>query len=281
MSEFDSIINYLGYESSNLYNFTISSFNREYKNNNVYLNKYSKEELKEIVKEFYRYFFSVNNVYTISKSNIHKNVADIGKIDNEKDFYKKIDSILEIKSPFDIDIKYNDSYELCGNIHKPMIYKDEFISSDNRKVYFSYIDLSKNINDLTLCCYSHEICHTQLESNIGYSKDYLNKEVITMFIEKLMALYLNPDLLNKVSFIREKSSYNYFLKLKGKLCYEEKINALMYIKSYLLSNELFKTFLSDKRHDKYIYDIQNIFNGNITVDDYLDKYGIEKKIVLK
>ena len=100
----------------------------------------------------------------------------------------------------------------------------------------------------------------------------LHKEVLSIFIEKLIAQEKDPSgkLLNLSERMRFLDLFSRFSSMyvdSSNFTLEQQIDNLTYIKSILLAEKLFDMYQQDKNKDKYIYDIQEVFNGNKTIED--------------
>ena len=62
-----------------------------------------------------------------------------------------------------------------------------------------------------------------------------------------------------------------------KLSDEDRLNTMTYVQSTLLAEKLFDMYLKERKQkekDKYIRDIQNVFDGRQTVDDMIGRRGV-------
>jgi hypothetical protein len=143
------------------------------------------------------------------------------------------------------------------------------------------LDAKKTTTE-TITAYIHELIHTQLESQKGVVQDYHNREIVSIFIEYLSALLIDEkgDLLRKVQNTRWDDFFNsvYFLNqyIDTYEFMNRKIEASIYIVSSLKAENLFNMYLNSNNKDKemMLQNIQDIFDGKITVEDFLEKYNI-------
>lgn len=189
-------------------------------------------------------------------------------------------------SPFDIPIILDDGHSMNGETLKMLILIPKgFVPNDiGIMLPFSHIKLGNQLTKLSSSTYIHEIAHTQQESNSGYAESYLNKEVISVFLEKLSALESDPS--GKLLCISEKTRFMYIARLMEQLVLsengsilsdDEKLEYSMYIQSTLLAEKLFDMYLQERKQknkDKYIYDIQGVFDGNQTIEDIINRRNI-------
>ena len=302
VNQLKNIVTYEGYKSINLDNFNLDKlrglidFLRKDPNyvTKLYisdkefedLGRISLDDVKRLTKEILDKYFSITNIDTIDISTLGKSI----EVEDTTcdDFYKKINSLLVSKSPYDLDIRLTDGYSMIGEVQKPLVLSDSFGTLDellnhpSRKMYFSHIELGNLLTKASVSALAHEIAHTQQERNIGYADDYLNREVISVFIEKLVASELDStgELLKLVEKTRMADLISRFSNLfRGinKVDSSEYINDLMYLKSILIANKLFDMYLSErkqKNRDKYIEDIQKVFDGKIKVEELINSRGI-------
>ena len=244
--------------------------------------------MKEKTVEFYAKYFNLHDVFLVSPECYDNYFGTMG-VNNYKNKTTTVDSFAEYYkmcyevSPFDIPIKLVDGHSMIGEIQKGLIMSNEALELTGMKkiIPFRHIELGKELTPLSSCTYAHEIAHSQLESNPGFVKNYLNKEVISVFIEKVSALELDPsgemlkfsERIRFVDIATKISELNLDEKFKV-LTEEQKLENIMYIRSALLAEKLFDMYINerkDKHRRRYIYDIQDIFDGKQTVEDFIDK----------
>jgi hypothetical protein len=184
-----------------------------------------------------------------------------------------------------LDIKLVEGHSMVGRIIKPLIIMQEDLSNPMRKMYFSRIEIGNQLNLLSVGTLAHEIAHAEQESNIGYATDYLDREIISIFLEKIAVLEIDPT--GKTLKISEKirlvDLLNRFHKLHkniNKLLTLDIIENLLYIKSILYAEKLFDMYIREVKQgkrDKYFVDIQKIFDGKITVEEFIKTRDITLK----
>ena len=300
VSKLDYRIKYCGYDGYALDGFNykklarIPLFVKTYMNNGYLksctfdnVEKLNLDEIKAVAKDILSKFFDITNIDYLSTQELQKLSGLDFICDDSSIVYNKINGLLVSKSPFDLDINIVPGHSMTGLISKPLVLAGTMDSdreilefADNRKVYFSSIELGDELNKVSVGTYAHEIAHSQQERHIGYTKDFLNKEIISIFIEKLVADELDSTgrLLKLVEKGRFIDFYNHYYKYQFKIQNdEEKVNDLLYMKSYLVANKLFDMYKNErkqKNRDKYIDDIQKVFDGKITVEDLIDSRHI-------
>lgn len=294
MTELDKKVVYCGYKGINLDSFSLdrlTGFNSFIKTlpNNYYsdtlldgIDTISFDEVKRITREIMDKYFSLSDVYTIDLSKVGTSVT----VDEETldCFYDVINKMLSLSSPYDININLTDATCVEGSLEKPLILTDidGLLTSDKRKIYYSNINLGKQLNKMSSATYAHELAHAEQEKNIGYCDDLLHKEIISFFIEKLVASEIDPS--GNLLKIEEKVRMDTIVgfnsicsNMKSLISPEDYVTNLMYIKSYLIANKLFDMYLSErkqKNRDKYIDDIQRVFDGKIKVEEMINSRNI-------
>lgn len=300
MKKYEDVVmsaTYGGYKSTNLENFNVNELlnlksiifsclkNTEYDNLEKRMNeldKISLNDVKSISKNFLTSYFNIDDIAYCDTDLLSKYIPSISQSENPSEFYDKINSILKNVSPFDLDTNLVNGNSMAGKVVKPLLITPDFIDSPKRKVYFSHIELGRNLTILSSCAYSHELTHLVQEKNIGYADDYLLRELISIFMEKLNAYMLDKtgNLLKIAEQTRFNDIFCKYLQLinpKYNLNNNQKIECLMYIKSGLYAEKLFDMYLSEirqKDRDKYIDDIQKVFDGRIKVDELIKKRHI-------
>lgn len=246
------------------------------------LDNMSLDEIKSLTEKFCRDYLSIRDVYYLNHEEAKKQFDYISDSNTGEEFYGKINALLKPMSPFDLDIHLVDSILLVGKVHKPLIISPEALDTDIRKIYYEYIELGRNLNLLSVPIYAHEIVHMEVDQNIGGVEDLLNREVLSIFLEKVAAL--NVDSSGKVLKLCERIRlydlivYYKVLMLPERLVGMDKIiDSLMYLKSTLIAEKLFDMFMSERKEkdrDKYIDDVNAIIDGKMTVEEMISKRRI-------
>lgn len=291
MEIFQQKLKYLGYKGVNLNRVSLSSFKNFMTimpkiNNNIEkltedLPNLTLEEIRKLTQEFCMKYFSLHNISIVSSNELIRRQKEISKANDSHGVYENINSILSSVNPLDIDIVLTNGHSMIGQIIKPIVIAPS-VDENNRKIYFSNIELGNQLTNLSSATLVHEIAHSQLEQNIGYAEDYLNKELITIFLEKVAALELDPtgELLKISEKMRFNDILNRYLLLhqkKGEINTISDIDNLLYIKSTFYAEKLFDMYINErkqKNRDKYFYDIQEIFDGKTTVEELIRKRNI-------
>ena len=176
-------------------------------------------------------------------------------------------------SPFRIPIILKNGYTFSSSmvLHGFKCPREEL--GGLNPVVVSQINLKKPFTDFSFICYAHEIMHSQIDTLYGAVKDYHNIEVLPIFIEKLMAYALDLDVFHEI----EKERL-YFLCVSIRNMFDDKTDntSFKYYYSTLKAEALFDMFINSSENDrKVIMDyIQMIINGEITLEEVLDGFGI-------
>jgi len=242
--------------------------------------------LKESAIQFYNERFNVHNIkfMTGNPSNI---TFTKNSTDEEKN--NSWNSILTDISPYQLPLKYLDGHSMIGEMEKIIPLVEGLDMSCIKNIAFNNIKLGNNLTLLSIATYIHEIAHTQTESIKGYAENYYNKEVISIFLEKLAASTLdeNKELLKLSEHMRFRHLieciyrvYNYYYQNNSfNLNYKDLLSDCMYIESTLKATKLFDIYESERKEKnkrKIIYSIQDIFDGKIQVEELLLKNNITK-----
>ena len=237
------------------------------------LDKLSLEEIKDIAKSFYVKYFRLPKINTISPENLSKlwDYYDsvFGKID-----YKIVNTFLNEQDLFDIPIDIDDNNEIYGSINKSIVANRFNLLDKDRKKYFLSIELGRNLTTMTPSLLVHEYAHILQENVLGYAKDCLNTEIISIFLEKVMAYEIDSN--GVIPALIERLRFAYLISQCENIKEEDneimRYALLVYIKSTLVAGKMFDMYLREKRlgeKDKYMYDIQDVFDGKKTVEDVI------------
>lgn len=247
----------------------------------------SLDEIKKEAVEFYSKYFNLHDVRNMLFSDVESVMQKIarGELDGLK-AYREYFNLTKEVNPFDIPIELTEGHSMVGEVRKDiMVIPVEYVPEDTGIfIPFTKIKLGNELDKLSPATYIHEIAHTQTESHPGYTESFLNREVISIFLEKLSAMELDHslELLKRSERKRfEDLAHNINnIKMNGKfinLTSEEELKTYSYIRSTLLAEKLFDLYLNERKQknkDKYISDIQDIFDGKITVEELLLKHNV-------
>lgn len=238
-------------------------------------------EVKEKTQSIFCKYFQVHDIAIID---LEKPIT-IYLDDTGAEVAQKINSQSKMASPFEIPINLTkEGTTLDGELKKsiPLFEKPGYI--ENLNIPFSSINLCDNVNLMTAAIYAHEIAHALTESVKGYTQSYFNKEVISIFIEKLVALELDPskELLRTLERSRYKHAQDCykviqstnlpFLSSRVNFTKTELLDASTYIHSTFIATKLFDIYQNARKEkDKFkiIKSIQAIFDGEKTVEKLL------------
>ena len=292
MNQFKMRLDYLGYKGINLDNISLKSFgnfiNVMPKSDEksiaslLSLPTLSLEEIRELTKSFCQKYFSLSDISYVSLEQLTSNKEFITSTNSTSEFYDRINSFLVKSNPLSLPIHLVEGHSMVGKIEKPLLITPLAPQSDNRQVYFSYINLGEQLTQLSAATLIHEIAHSQQEKNIGYAEDYLNKEIISIFLEKVAALEMDStgELLRISELTRFNDVLNHYYSLlfkKSVISNESDVNDLLYVKSTFYAEKLFDMYLNERKQknkDKYFYQIQDVFDGKITVEDLIRNQNI-------
>ena len=249
----------------------------------IMMSRIDEATLKSESKNFMDNYFDVHDVAVY---NSKKNEMPFLEGDSDVVIQEKWKKRLEYISAYDLPIEYIDHYFYAGETIKLIPVSEEMSISFIEPIAFSKILLGDKTHKLSIATYIHELGHTQTESNKGYAKDFHNKEVISIFLEKLAACHLDSSgyLLKINEQYRLKHLYDSLLSLylytdieKTDYQKEDEIVKSMYIESTLKAMKLFDIYQSlrkEKQRRKLLDQIQEVFDGKIQVEELLQKNGV-------
>lgn len=248
------------------------------------------EELLKIVNYLSKLPFA-NKRYTIHKMNIN-NVLHDGKLFFNENFkLHKIPHITFHKLPIKLlefyRIKNIHPYKLPLGYVGESIYDgvvEEYILKERKRILFKNLCLGKTLTELSSASYVHEITHTQIDSIKGGLKDYYNQEVFSIFLELIHADLVSTD--DNILIVKEANRVFELSEIvrqqqevstgKLELSREEQIENSKYIQSDFIALHLFHLYHNSNSLIKkeMLMNIQRVFNGIITVEDYLELYEV-------
>lgn len=242
------------------------------------------DELIDITKYCVSRYFNIHDVMREKK----ELPFDMEKV-NENRILLEWNKNLESINPYSIPIKFEEgkSFEVSAMIASIPIeyayYYNPDIKFENLSI--KSITLGEDLNLLTVPIYTHEIMHTQLEDRRLYTNDYQNIEIIPIFVELLIANYLDAKIIDKLKMLRLNDFLSYLISIndyfkKNNKRKEEVDNVRYssYVNSISKAMELFDNYInascSYKR--KIIYGIQDVLDGKITIEELLEQNKIGK-----
>lgn len=204
-------------------------------------------------------------------------------IKEEKELVSLYNKVGVSISPFMLPVKYVDMPYYYGNLALLTNLSDEEDFLKKMKLFFERIDLGMKTNAMTSVCYVHEIIHTQVESLKGIVRDYYNSELLSIFCELLYASCENRVLLAETLKNRIHLFFREYLALRDYVLDTDRskgewnvIVASKYIVSTLKAFNLFEKYtLANESDRRYIIElVQQVFDGNITLEEMLEKVDV-------
>ncbi len=233
-------------------------------------------------KAFYQEHFTLHDILMLKNTDLEKiKQGNSVCVDLEK-----ITSATISTSPFSLPVILISGHSMVGKEAKGVLTpQDSTIKNVKLPVTFFDISLGDELTPLSIATYTHEIAHTQIESNPGITEDFHNKEVITIFLEKVNALELDPT--GELLRISERIRYRDLLEniiivyayLNGSEDYDyvTVLESSMYIESTLKAEKLFDIYQQarkPKERSRILRDIQSVFDAQLTTERLLNKYQV-------
>lgn len=244
--------------------------------------------LEEVVaqsQEFYSRYFTTHDIRHLPVEVLTRNQSSIPATTGTQTA-KNYNSLLTTINPFELPVTLVEGHSMVGEIFKPLIVVPDQSFNKEVEIPFSHIELGDKLTRLSIATHAHEIAHSQTEGIKGFAEDYLNKEVISLFMEKLAALDIDPS--GELLRLSERNRFRYISELHGIISNpqfamkigvtkEQILDAIMYVQSTLYATKLFDEYQKARKpkdKQRIIDGIQAVFDGKITVEDMLAHRGI-------
>ena len=248
--------------------------------------KERKSTVKKNTKKFMNELFNIHDIgycpdWLVMKICHNEN---INSLDELLKLYNESAYMVE---PFKLPIKYMDRDPNYGKLICQLLCCDdkkelEYILKKINTFYIR-IELSKITTPISEVTYIHELTHTQVDSIKGSISDYINKEVLSIFLELLYASN-NQSLLNFIILKRTNHlAVSYSLTHAYEYCKdhagmkeEEYYDNISYVTGITEAFNMLEIYIYGSNiQKKYMLDcVQDVFDGKITVEECLDKIGI-------
>ena len=172
----------------------------------------------------------------------------------------------------DIPVRLDLHNPTNGFVSSTIFYSPDDMEKDFYKklpVCLREIEVSGNCDDNAKCIYVHEMAHALINRNKGSIYNLLDKEVFSIFMEKVAAKEL--DLSNEL--LDAKTLYRFF-QTKHNMLDKEILESKTYVLSTLKATALFNTYAKgSKKVQKEIDDsLGRVITGKDTLEDVLYRY---------
>ena len=222
-----------------------------------------------------RHNFHLHTINYVDAETMLKQMKGVTSIE---DALSRINGLITKISPLELPITWTPEHTMAGEIQKPLMLIPDDTYLREAPVCFSTILLGNNITRISPATYMHELTHSQLESQKGIVSDYHNKEVLSIFMEKVVAQEEAPkafEISDKMRLwaLLENMILWYMNKDNHKtITVEQEAYIISILKAYNLY-DLYNISGKDVRRE-ILANIQKIFNGELSLDDFLIKYHI-------
>lgn len=296
----DIRINYLAMEkdyllitSTNAFTSLKSTIEENLPRKVVYGKSTHKDALEES-ENFMKSIFKLHKIFYTTVEEIEEIAPDDANY-SDLDFLEAYNCLGQELDAYKLPIKIeNTADSWYGIITNPVLGFDDLSLVSKEKIMFDYIGLSNKATRLTGRIISHEITHSQIDSNKGATRYYHNYEVLPRFIELLHntpsaddTFFNNILIMNQEHSLLEKINYLHFqTKFSQNNPNLESSESNLEHSTYLISSlkafNLYEIYLNStsKGKQKLINQIQNIFDGEMVVEELLakNKVSMEKGI---
>ena len=243
---------------------------------------YTNEIILNDSRSFLESKFKLHNVSYASDQMIKDSLdgLEVDSIDLLLDKYNKTSILV---SPFDIPINFVNKpyYHGVLSIQDIEFYEEEFLK--RMKIFIKEIELSNIKSEFSSLCHIHEIMHMELIRLKGAVTDYLNSDVLSIFIELIYAYekdkkLLKKDYLNRINyFLMEFDTlYKYYYENDGSITIINASICSKYIISILKALYLFYIYINgDILLKKFIIEkIQEVIDGKRTLEETLEELDV-------
>ena len=246
----------------------------------------------EIGKKFMDGYFDLHVIQEISKNdlcNLAKETNDekTNKLVDEYQYLvERIKELINKINPFDLKISFikgeDDDFISC--LREILIYLNNGSLLVDKNIGFIFSEIKFNLDrvdcDKIFSYYIHELAHTQLESVSGSYESYYNKEIVSIFLELVSSFEIDSkgDILRSVERQNLSTLFQgiYILKYVD-LDHSVALKTSGLVVSILEAFRLFEEYQNKSNiYEKLdvMYGIQDIFDGKITVENFLVNNGI-------
>lgn len=236
----------------------------------------SKQKMREISLTIWNNYFQKldRKILYLSEEEVVELYKELPSIEEIIDLFKQKAKLIDI---FNLPIIYTKESQIEGRINKLFIETTNIEILKRAKVIFSSIELKNCVDFFTPPTYSHEVTHGLLERNKSSVKGYLNAEVLSMFMENLVAFCIGEDLLRVLQSNRLTNLKNQGKKIKfqNEVTLED-LEYYQYLNSFFLANLLFDTYQSKNKLIKkqLLRDIVKVFQGELILEEFLESREI-------
>ncbi len=293
-----------GYKDFNIYKLDDNMLNAVYGINDLAIPEFNSVCLPYIKK---RDLFKKAKCFYASKLLLH----DVGFMSNRmltrlirKNNISSIDELVSIYnasaayvSPYKIPVEFSRQRVFSGTLETQIVvFENHEVFSEllpKLSVFFNKIFLAKKPTDIGVCCYVHELMHSQLQSQKGIVDNYYDSEVFSIFFELLCAyenhdyyLYALVARINKI-FLSFNNMYLYQTDQKDKI---EKPNYELYdfcndgkylistLKAFSLLDKYINGSYGDKKN--ILLRMQSVIDGVVHSSSFLENMDVTYDSIL-
>lgn len=236
-------------------------------------------------KKFLCSLLKLHNVKSMSTDRLIKRYDD--KYANGWSMAMAMNKEIKEINPFRLK-KYfinKDNSPLNSSINESLLICDDPEYLIHAPIIFDSITLNTSVPEITGCCYVHEIMHSQLDSIKGSVENYLNSEVISIFMELLTAYNNDPKgqlfsylvNLRMCELYKSLVLYNSVNEDFDSVNRNEKLIQSKYIVSFLEALNLFDLYQYGNNIERkhIIKSIQRVMDGKRCLEEQLESFEID------
>ena len=182
------------------------------------------------------------------------------------------DGVVVFASPFDVMVNFDFKHTggLCYTNRAQ-------INGVDRRISY-LITLKEQPNLITIPIYAHELTHTQVDKNVETLENFFNKEVLSIFIEKVCSYHTGEFMFSEMELFRLcdlRYCLDRYLNYKDKKMSDRYKNRT-YVDGTLKASHLFDIYYNGNEYlrKEILKDVGKVFNEEMTVENLLHQYGI-------
>ena len=243
-----------------------------------YLRPIRRIDTQEVLEFFETYTKGVRSTQSINLDVLHYIFRMLGedKFESKETLMRSIEGNIRKVNPLSLQVKAALPSVFAAASEKALILPENFTPDDlaMSKIMFSGILVGYPLTEATSSIYIHELTHTMVDYEPGIVNDYLNREVLEMFMEKLSSYHKDQALYETIVRDRYKSLILPLQDLKSSNDEFKKLKASCYIASAYKADHLFELYLNSTDKKEFLKGITRVLDHNLSLEELLSSYEI-------
>jgi hypothetical protein len=233
---------------------------------------------EEVLDFFQTYTKGVRSTQSINLSVLHYILRMLSedKFESKETLMASIEGNIRKVNPLSLEVKTALPSTFSAASEKALIIPENYSPDDlaMSKIFFSSIAIGYPLTEATTPTYIHELTHTMVDYEPGIVNDYLNREVLEMFMEKLSSYHKDETLYETVSRERYKSLIPPLKELKTSTDEYKKLRASTYIASAYKAEHLFELYLKATNKKEFLKGIIRVLDHDLSLEELLKDHEI-------